>query len=59
MTPSERLAEIRARPGRTLHHREQHNVGMQSFQKKYGLDLYAIAAELGRQYRARVQATQP
>lgn len=40
------------------HHLEQHALGIQSFQKKYGLDLYAIAKDLGVQYRARVQATE-
>lgn len=37
------------------HHQQQHALGIRSFQKKYGLDLYAIAADLGRIYRARVK----
>lgn len=30
------------------HHREQHDIGIESFQKKYGIDLFAMAAEFCR-----------
>lgn len=30
------------------HHAEQHSIGEKSFEKKYGLDLYAIACEFAR-----------
>ena len=31
------------------HHREQHNLGADAFGRKYGLDLWALAAEFARQ----------
>lgn len=34
-------------------HRELHTIGIRSFNKKYDLDLYAIAADLGRLYTRR------
>lgn len=40
------------------HHQEQHRIGIQSFQKRHGIDLYFIAADLGRIYQARVRATE-
>ncbi|HEY3428622.1 MAG TPA: putative HNHc nuclease [Acidimicrobiia bacterium] len=33
------------------HHREQHNIGIKSFPRKYGLDLKAIAADLWDRYQ--------
>lgn len=33
------------------HHEEQHKIGLEAFQKKYGLNLLAIAAELVKRYR--------
>lgn len=37
------------------HHEEQHRIGIRSFQQRYGVDLYAIAADLGRIYQARAR----
>ncbi len=31
-----------------LHHKEQHSIGQPAFERKYGLDLFAIAAEFAR-----------
>lgn len=39
------------------HHQQQHAIGIRSFQRRYGIDLYAIAADLGRIYGARLIAT--
>ena len=39
------------------HHQQQHTIGIRSFQQRHGLDLYAIAADLGRIYRARLKKT--
>jgi len=30
------------------HHNEQHQLGVEAFNKKYGIDLWALAAELAR-----------
>ena len=30
------------------HHREQHDIGIETFQRKYGIDLYELAAEFTR-----------
>ena len=36
-------------PGCFRHHAEQHAIGQPAFERKYGLDLAAICAELARQ----------
>jgi hypothetical protein len=40
-----------------MHHREQHEDGIQSFQARYGLDLRAIAASLWATYQAQTEGT--
>ena len=30
------------------HHREQHDIGQPAFERRYGLDLFALAAEFAR-----------
>lgn len=40
-------------PGCMRHHREQHDIGIASFEARYGLDLEAVCAELVRRFEAR------
>jgi len=40
------------------HHDAQHTMGIVSFQQHYGIDLHAIARDLGRQYAARKAVTE-
>ncbi len=37
------------------HHREQHRIGIKSFEQKYGLDLSVLALEYGRLWRREQQ----